>query len=114
MSIKFFCKIKEKLDNNLYKVVLNAENINLIPEDNTTVRTIYSDYNLSSGMLVYVSDSELKSDNGTKTLIIKKVYNLFEIFKDLPQEAVTAISDAVKKLILDKDAYPNNIFTNDF
>jgi hypothetical protein len=108
MIKQFFCIIDEAIDGG-YKVVISAENINLIPKQNITIRRIYTEYDLQKGSLVYVSRGELEKGK----LVAKSLFMCIEPSEKRVSFAMAIqvkLKPIIKEKIADEDIHPIEVF----
>jgi len=106
MVKQFFCKIDSPIDGG-YKVILNSNNINLLPDKDLTIRRIFTDIVFKSDDLLYVDLKE-----GGK-LQVTSAYVMTRPMADLPNKKVIniiPINDITKQSIVDCDIHPIEIF----
>ena len=109
MVKQFFCKIDSPIDGG-YKVILNSNNINLLPDKDLTIRRIFTDIVFKSDDLLYVDNADLKE--GGK-LEVTSAYVMTRPMADLPNKKVIniiPINDITKQSIVDCDIHPIEIF----
>lgn len=112
MSNSLFFIVKE--NNPDYIIEINAININSIPVPGSTVlRKIISDVDLPIGQILYTEDGELLNIDNKKVMKINSYYFVTPFTKpNLPvaSSVEIAISEEIKKMILDESKFPVDLF----
>lgn len=116
MVKQFFCKIDSVIDEG-YKVILNSDNITLLPSTKLTIRRIFTSMKFNEGDLLYVDSCELKEGGklyAQSAYLLKRATesnstNLsYEVGSGEP--IPLNISDATKQDIVDSDTHPILVF----
>lgn len=114
MNIQFVCLVKEKIENG-YSILLNKENVLLLPQsipESVTARKVACNFDLPLDTIIYVDSGDFDESNKKVTVLsyLELIKPKIKDNNNLEPIMTKELSEIIKAMILDKSAYPSDMF----